>query len=255
MLTMVVGAGCASAQASPGDGRQEGFDWSGVMPAGGTLEIKGVNGSIEAVPSPGSEVRVTAVIDGRRDEASQVRIERVEHGGGLTFCAVYPTPDRERENRCAPGEEGRMNVRDNDARVTFHVEVPAGVPVRLRNVNGAIEALGLASDVDVATVNGSVDLATTGTARARTVNGSIDASFEAALRDDASFETVNGRISLDLPDDLDADIDARWVSGGLESDLPIAVMGRMGRGRATGTLGQGGPTLRIATVNGAIRIR
>jgi DUF4097 and DUF4098 domain-containing protein YvlB len=87
------------------------------------------------------------------------------------------------------------------------------------------------------------------------VNGSIEARFGAALSEDVTFETVNGGISLSVPADLDANLEARWLNGGLDSDIPISVRGRMGRGRATGTLGSGGPTLRLVTVNGSIRIR
>ena len=246
-------AGYAAAQVEGGDSGS--YAWSGSMPAGGTLEIKGVNGSVHASRAGGGEVSVTATLIGRRSDPTSVRVERVEHADGITFCAVYPTPSREETNSCAPGDDGRMNTRDNDVEVEFRVEVPAGVPFRGQTVNGSMHAVDLDSDSDVSTVNGDVEVSTSRAARAKTVNGSIHARFEGVLREDASFETVNGEISLEVPSDLDADLDARWLNGGLESDLPISVSGRMGRGRATGILGSGGPTLRLATVNGSIRIR
>jgi hypothetical protein len=246
-------AGCATAQAGGGDTGS--YEWRGAMPAGGTLEIKGVNGTLHVRSAGGSEVVVSARLRGRRSDPATVRVERVEHAGGLTFCAVYPTPSGERANSCEPGEGGRMNTRRNDVEVEFNVEVPAGVPFRGRTVNGSVNALDLDSDVDVATVNGSVEVSTTRGAQARTVNGSIEARFGGPLRQDASFETVNGRITLAVPRDLNANLEARWLNGGLESDIPISMSGRMGRGRATGTLGSGGATLRLVTVNGSIRIR
>jgi hypothetical protein len=252
-LAVASTAGCASAQAAGGGASP--YEWRGAMPSGGTLEIKGVNGAVHARRASGSEVVVTATLRGRRSDPSSVRIEQVEHAGGLTFCAVYPTPSGEEANSCAPGSGGRMNTRENDVEVEFRVEVPAGVPFRGRTVNGSVRAIELDSDTDVSTVNGSVELSTTRSARARTVNGSIEARFGGALREDATFETVNGRIMLDVPRDLNANIEARWVSGGLDSDIPISVVGRMGRGRASGVLGSGGPTLRLSTVNGSIRIR
>lgn len=261
ILALVGTAGCATAQASADDasgddgGDQEGYTWRGEVPAGGTLEIKGVNGAIRAEAASGSEAVVTTTFQGKRSDPASVRIERVEHAGGVTFCAMYPTPSGEAPNSCEPGEGGRMNTRDNDVEVEFTVAVPRDVPFRGRTVNGSVRATDLASDADVGTVNGSVDVSTVGAARAKTVNGSIDVRMGGALRDDATFETVNGRISLDLPDDLDADLDVRWLNGGLESDLPITIRGRMGRGRASGTLGSGGPMLRVKTVNGSIRIR
>lgn len=236
------------------EGRE--FSWAGDLGPGQVIEIKGVNGPIIAERGEGSRVEVRAEKRGRRSDPESVRIDVVEHGEGVTICAVYPTPRGERENRCAAGSGSRMNVRDNDVRVTFRVRVPEGVTFSGRSVNGGVEARDLASDVRVRTVNGDVDISTTGLAEARTVNGSIEARFDSGeLQNGVEFETVNGSIRLDVPDDIDADLDARWVNGGLESDLPLAIRGRLGRRHAEGRLGQGGPRLTLKTVNGSITIR
>ncbi len=240
---------------SPDEGGQEAFSWRGAMPDGGTLEIKGVNGSVHASRATGSEVVVTATLSGRRSDPATVRVERVEHAGGVTFCAVYPTPEgADEENTCAPGDGGHMSTRRNDVQVEFRVEVPAGVPLHGRTVNGSVEATGLESDVMAVTVNGSVELSTTGTAVARTVNGSLDVSMGSVPTADSEFETVNGEIELDVPDDLNARVEARWLNGGLDADIPMT-LAAMSRGSASATLGQGGPTIHLKTVNGSIRIR
>jgi len=232
------------------------FDWTGSLERGRILEVKGVNGPIVVEPAEGNEIQVSAQARGERNDPSEVRIEMVEHEEGLTFCAVYPTPRGKRENYCAPGDGGRMSLRNMDVQVRFTVRLPAGVRFSGRTVNGDVEALGLESDVALRSVNGDVDVSTTGYAEARTVNGSIHARMgridpEGGL----SFETVNGGIELDLPDDVDADLDARWVNGGLDSDLPLRVQGRIGRRSARGLLGAGGPPLELSTVNGSIRLR
>ncbi len=234
----------------------EDFHWTGRLAEGKILEIKGLNGDVTVERASGSEIEVTATARARRSDPSEVRIEMVEHDEGLTFCAVYPTPRGERENYCGPGSEGRMNNRNNDTDVEFLVRLPDGVRLAGRTVNGDVEALGLRADVVVATVNGDVDVSTTGYAEANTVNGSIEARMgrmdpEGGL----SFKTVNGSVTLDLPDDVDANLDARWVNGGLDSDLPLRLNGRISRHRAEGMLGNGGPELSVATVNGSIRIR
>lgn len=231
------------------------FTWSGTLDAGAMIEIKGVNGSVIAEPASGSRVEVRAVKRARRSDASEVRIEVVEHSGGVTLCAVYPSRGR-RVNECAPGEGGRMNVQNNDTRVTFYVKVPAGVDFRGSTVNGDIVALDLESAVFVRTVNGDIEVSTSGFAEATTVNGSIDAVLGNADRSEGlRFSTVNGSITLDLPDDVNADVDARWVNGGIETDLPLELTGRISRSSAQGVLGEGGPRLELETVNGSIRIR
>ena len=232
------------------------FEWAGRVPAGGSLEIKGINGTIVVERASGSEAAVSTTTRARRSDPASVRIEMIEHDDGLTFCAVYPSAGDERENFCAAGSEGRMNTNRNDVEVEFRVQVPAGVRFVGRTVNGDVEAVGLESDVQVVTVNGDLNVSTTGYAEAETVNGSIEASMEQTpVGDGLSFSTVNGDITLDLPDDIDAELDASWLNGELDSDLPLMLQGRMGRRSARGTLGDGGPRLEVSTVNGSIRLR
>lgn len=235
----------------------EDFRWTGRLASGDELEIKGINGDIIVEPARGNEVTVTAQARGRRSDPESVRIERVEHANGVTFCAVYPTPERAREeNRCAPGSAGRMNTHNNDVEVTFTIQVPAGVSFIGNTVNGEIEAFDLENDLELMTVNGDVELSTTGFAEAETVNGSIDARMGEMDRiGGARFSTVNGSIDLDVPNGIDADVDASWLNGGFDSDIPLRINGRMSRKSAQGVFGDGGPDLELETVNGSIRIR
>jgi len=198
---------------------------------------------------------VSAEMTGRRSDPGTVRIEVVEHSGGMTFCAVYPTPEGKEENFCGAGSDGRMSTERNDVQVEFQVLVPEGVEFIGRTVNGDIEATDLGSDVSLNTVNGDIDLSTTGFAEAETVNGSIEATMGGRdLRNGAAFSTVNGSISLDVDDDIDADLEASWLNGDFESDIPFALSGRMSRGQASGVFGDGGADLELSTVNGSIRI-
>lgn len=233
---------------------QEEFRWTGAVDRGDMVEIRGINGGISATPASGDRVEVVAVKSGRRSDPAEVRIDVVEHDGGVTLCAIYPAARGERENECAPGDGGRLSAQRNDVKVEWEVRVPRGARFTGRTVNGGVEAMGLTDAVDVTTVNGSIKLETAGFATARTVNGSIEAVMGGAMQGDVSFETVNGAIRLDVDDGLDADVDAAWLNGGLEMDLPFMVQGRMGRRSAQGTLGDGGATMSLRTVNGSIRI-
>ncbi len=245
----------ADAYDGSGAASQDPFRWTGTLAEGSTIEVRGVAGAIIAVPGKGDQVVVVAERSARRSDPDEVRIEVVEHRGGVTVCAVYPTPRGDADNRCGPGGEYRNSVRNNDVSVRFHVEVPEGVELAARTVNGDVEATDLLGDVEAETVNGDVELTTRGFARAATVNGSIRAEMGRWLPEGADFRTVNGSIELDLPDDVDADLDASWVNGALDSDLPLLVDGKIGRRSVVGRLGAGGSVLRIHTVNGSIRIR
>jgi hypothetical protein len=234
---------------------QETWTWNRALQAGQTIEIKGINGAVKAQPAAGNEVRVSAVKTARRSNVAEVTIEVVEHAGGVTICAVYPTPrNANRRNECRPGSGGSMNVQNNDVNVEFTVQVPAGVNFTGRSVNGEIDVSNLAGDVEATTVNGSLKIVTAGRARGRTVNGSIDVTMGRADWD-MNFETVNGAITLRLPDNINANVRAQTVNGGIETDFPLTVQGRFGRRSIEGTLGSGGRSLNLSTVNGAILLR
>jgi hypothetical protein len=242
-------------QALPVLATAQDFNWSGRLAPGKTLEIRGVNGSIDA-SGGGGEAEVRATKTARRSDADSVEIKVIEHADGVTICAVYPTPrDASRPNECRPGGGGRMNTRDNDVNVNFSVRVPAGVKLSANTVNGGINVRGLDADARAHTVNGSIKLNTDGRAEAQTVNGSIEASMGRADWDgNNEFKTVNGAIHLELPGDLSTEVRAQTVNGDIETDFPLTVSGRFSRRSLQGRIGGGGRELVLETVNGGIRL-
>lgn len=255
-LPALLGATLLAASAA---GAQETWRWEGEIARGDRLEIKGVNGEITAAAAPGGTAIVEATTRSERGDPSAVRIEVVEHAGGVTICAVYPTPPGRKPNQCRPGEAGRMSVKDDETLVRFEVRVPAGVTFHARNVNGGIAAEGLASDVHAQTVNGDLRVATTGAALARTVNGSIAARLDGLGTGDLSFRTVNGGIELELPEGAGARLRAETVNGDFDSEVPLARAGtttdrRWGPRKVEATIGEGGPRIELRTVNGSIRL-
>jgi putative adhesin len=234
----------------------EDFRWHGFVARGNAIEIKGINGDVRAEAAPGTEVEVVAEKRARRSDPESVKIEVVEHGGGVTICSVYPSRDSSKPNECRPGSDGRMNVQDNDVTVTFTVRVPTGVAFTGHSVNGQVSASRLDAPVTLNTVNGSVDFSTTSTARASTVNGSIRGSFgRGDWMDALEFHTVNGSITLSLPDGLNTDVKASTVNGDISTEFPLTVTGRFSRRHLDGTIGAGGRTLSLETVNGGITLK
>lgn len=234
--------------------KTEDFRWQGSLAPGQELEVKGVNGAIEAYPASGDRVEVVAVKKGRRDDPARVRIEVVEHAGGVTLCAVYPS--RSRPNECRPGSRGRLGAERNDVSVDFALRVPAGIALTARTVNGRVEVEDLTGPVSAHTVNGSVQVATSERAEARTVNGSIDVEMgSASWSEPISLETVNGSVTVTLPADVNAEVRASSVNGRVSTEFPLEVPRTWHGGRARGTLGSGGSSLDVETVNGSIRIR
>ncbi|HSB60615.1 MAG TPA: DUF4097 family beta strand repeat-containing protein [Vicinamibacteria bacterium] len=235
--------------------RADDFRWQGRLAAGATVEVKGVNGGIDAEPASGPDVEVTAVKRARRSDPDEVEVKVVEHAGGVTICSVYPSRDGV-PNQCGPGGGGRMSTRDNDVNVDFRVRVPAGVRFVGRTVNGGIEARGLPADAEAYTVNGGIHLEAAGTARGETVNGGIHAALgRADWQGELRLKTVNGGIHLELPAGLDAELRAQTVNGEITTDFPLTVQGRFSKRRISGTIGRGGRQLDLETVNGGIELR
>jgi putative adhesin len=240
----LVGAGPAMA---------EDFAWRGRVGAGQTLEIRGVNGGITAEAS-GGEVEVTAVKTGRKSDPASVEIKVVEHGEGVTVCALYPSKGG-RRNTCEPGG-GHNNTNNNDVQVEFTVKVPAGVKLSAHTVNGAVHAKDIEGDVEAETVNGDVEVESGGLVKAETVNGSIDAKLgRADWTGTLEFETVNGSITLGLPADLSAEVDAEVLNGRIASDFGMGGNARQTKRVLHGTIGGGGRGLDLETVNGSITLR
>lgn len=253
---MLIGIAAALAISAQETAAQDTWSWNSAIPAGRTIEIKGVNGAIHASATNGNEVRVRVTKRARRSNTDDVRMVVLEHANGVTICAVYPNVSDRRPNECVAGDGGRMNVQNNDVSVEWQVEVPNGVHLTARTVNGAVEATGLTGDVRAMTVNGAISVATRGLARATTVNGRIEVRLgRADWSNELEFETTNGSVVVYAPADLSAQVSASTVNGSIETDFPLEVRGRFTNRRINGTVGQGGRSLSMSTVNGSIELR
>ncbi len=236
--------------------QQDQFHWRGALASGKTLTVRGVNGEIRALPASGGEAEVSAVKHGRRSDPEEVQIEVVPDEGSVTICAVYPAPRRRGPNECLPDGEGRNNTQNNDVAVDFTVRLPGGVNFVGKTVQGDVTADSLGGNVEAHSVNGDVAVSTRGYAEATTVNGSIRAAMgRADWTGTLRFSSVNGGITVTLPSAVRTAVEAGTVNGSLDSDFPLTVQGRFSARHFSGTIGEGGRTLRLETVNGSIQLR
>jgi hypothetical protein len=209
----------------------------------------------------------------------------------VVVCAVYPRDEDDdgrgwamRRDRDDDGRDdeprdacnrGNTSVRGNAARVDFTVRVPAGVRVSVATVTGDVYATGLHSPVRAASVSGNVHVSSDGSVQANSVSGDVEATLGRTGGESLQFSTVSGDVTLRVPASIDAEFSARTLSGSIESDFPLE-LGSMDRGRrrgrddddgddrprvrvrigqeAHGTLGRGGPQLRVNTVSGDVSL-
>lgn len=237
-------------------GQADDFQWSGVVEPGKTLEVRGVNGDIVVTGASGAAAEVRAHKEAEDSDPREVRIEVVEDARGVLVCAVYPSRRGSNTNTCARNHNSH-NVNDNDVEVDFQIRIPVGVKLVAQTVNGSIDANGIRADADVSTVNGKVEVASTGAVSAHTVNGSIEAVMgRASWTGTLGFGTVNGSITLRMPAGTNASVEGSTVNGSIDSDFPLMIEANHSWGPRSfeGQIGQGGGKIEFETVNGSIRL-
>jgi DUF4097 and DUF4098 domain-containing protein YvlB len=220
------------------------FHWNGKLAADQTITVKTINGDIQAEPSSGGEVEVTAQASGTY--AQQVNFQVKQDSDGVTICETYPHHDS-----CS----GSSNNKGNDhTRISYKVRVPAANRFSGHSVNGGITARNLDRQVKATTVNGTVKVSTKSWVEASSVNGSVEAMMgSAGWNGSLHISSVNGSLHVGLPADANVDIEMNSVNGGFQSELPITAKSLMSR-HMQGRLGSGGRELKLNTVNGSVRL-
>jgi hypothetical protein len=122
------------------------FVWRGRLRPGATVEIKGQRGDVRAAPSSSDMVELVARKSGR-SAATQLAINVLEHDGGAVF-SVFTTH--------AAGPAGSTGYLSSKLRADFDLRLPAGIRLEVRLLAGSIEVIGLKTEVEASTVNGSV---------------------------------------------------------------------------------------------------
>ena len=238
-----------------GSGREVGDPWEYRVPVKTTQQvwIRNTNGPIEVVPGTGDELQVVAEKSWRHSQPNTVQLVAVPSERGVTICALWVA----RERRCSSGGDYKMSgVRHNDVAVRFTVTLPRGVKVDVSTANGEVAIEGAAAPVAAKTVNGRIVVHTTvGPIKASTINGSIEAAMDALTGGDMELKTVNGSVTAVLPSNLNAVVDAATVNGRVETEFPLQMTGKISPRHVRGTIGAGGMTLQLNTVNGSITIR
>jgi hypothetical protein len=237
-----------------GGGREVGdaWDYRALLKPNQHVWIRNTNGPIDVVAGTGDSLEIHVEKSWHQSDPQSVQVVPVLTERGLTVCALWDARDR----RCEDGGDYRMNgVKKNDVAVRFTVRLPRNIPIDASTVNGGLDIDGVSAPVEAATVNGRIAVNTsTGPVKASTINGSIEANMQSLTSGDVRLTTVNGSVSAGLPLQINANIDAETVNGRVETDFPVKIMGKISPRHLRGTIGNGGPTLKLITVNGSITL-
>ncbi|HSP35263.1 MAG TPA: DUF4097 family beta strand repeat-containing protein [Thermoanaerobaculia bacterium] len=215
-----------------------------------TIEVVGVDGSMDVQAGPPNEVslvaRVQSIgIDPRSNQENQGFFDTDLSGDTLRIGH-----QRERIH------VGFPFVLRSKLQIDYTLRVPPQVALDLRMVNGRVLTRGVDGESEITTVNGPIDVETSGTSEltAKTVNGSVHAKF---LRDfrGARLKTVNGAVHALLPPTASFSCDLSQVNGDFEAAFPLSIHSNPGSRRASGDVNGGQYELQITTVNGDVEVQ
>lgn len=170
----------------------------------------------------------------------------------------------------AKSGDGSITVEDVSGKVTLNTSDGSVRATRLageimvRSGDGSIRMDRIEGKVDVETEDGNITLeAKPSTLRAKTSDGSIRMQIEpdTAMAEDWDVQTDDGTVVLTLPTSFNGELDAETRDGSVRTNHPaLSAEARSGEDRAErrrklkATLGSGGPTLRVRSGDGTIRI-
>lgn len=215
---------------------------------GGTLEVRNTNGQIQVEPGDGPGVDVTAdrVVRASTDEAAKQALSTFE---------IRETVSANQITLDSTAQSGGNFLSSPSRRVDYHIRIPRSANVHLGTTNGDIEVTGprLTGTFRAESTNGRIRASgLENSAHATTTNGVITLQLAKIGDDGVSCETTNGKIQVTVPSDTNARVSARVTNGAIRTEGLSLTVSDQSRRRLDGTIGRGGPTIKLETTNGAI---
>jgi hypothetical protein len=217
------------------------FERTYPLQPGGSFELQNVNGTVEVQGWDRNEVEIRATKSSRTSHSDLDRVH----------IDVNAKPDAVSVITQYPQDEGV------EVAVDYTIRLPHTARVEhISTVNGTLRISGVDTLRDLRTVNGNIEIYEGGgTVHAKTTNGNVRlelARFQNS--NEASAESTNGSVILAVLPDAQARIEARSLNGDFRTELPLALESSLTPREIRGTLGKGGGSIRLRTVNGSIRV-
>ncbi len=149
---------------------------------------------------------------------------------------------------------GRVDAETSGGGITL---AQAGGETRLNTSGGSINVGRVTAPADLDTSGGGITVdAVEQRLRADTSGGSIRARIVGPLAGNCDLSTSGGGITLTVDKSAAFDLDASSSGGGVEADgLMITLNGGTKRNSLKGAVNGGGPTVKLHTSGGSVRIR
>jgi hypothetical protein len=239
------------------------FAWSGTVAPGQWVHVRNTTGRINVLAWDSSTVEVRASEHWRGNRAADsVHFVQRATDDGVIICTMVGQQDS-----CTPehyGSDSGVRVvnpfdflrHGGKASVDYVVHVPAGVKVDVSTVLGEVGVADVTGEVKAQSVSGSVRVAARGgPVTASSVNGSVRVAIDSLTAPgDIDLATVNGSVTAQLPAALTANVSLETAHGRVTSDYAVAGVDTTTHNEMHGTIGGGGRTVKLETVNGSVRL-
>ncbi len=217
------------------------------------------DGNIRVSSSDQPQVQATVLTRGWKISPSDVRVDARQSGNRIDIEVHVPHMTFSWGNRSVDLElvvprESDLMLNTKDGNVTLD-----GVrgTEKVHSGDGNIEARRLEDAVTVSTGDGNINLdGRFDLLDANTGDGNIDADAAGGSKMSTAWtlRTGDGNIRLRVPSSFSADLDAETGDGAVSVEFPVTVAGRQDENKLRAPINGGGPTLRLRTGDGQIRI-
>jgi DUF4097 and DUF4098 domain-containing protein YvlB len=222
------------------------------------------------------EIKVSAEQDGDRVVVKITGPRRREGFDGIQV-GVHFSPSarlrvalpRKSQLRAKSGD-GAITVEDIAGKIALNTNdgsvrgMRLAGEIQVRSGDGSIRMERIEGIVDLETEDGSIQLeAKPSQLRAKTADGSIRMQIDpdSTMADDWDVQTGDGAVVVTLPAEFNGELDAETRDGAVRASHPaLSAESRSGedreqrRRKLRATLGSGGPTFRVRSGDGTIRI-
>lgn len=201
--------------------------WLGWQTGSPRIEVEVPRSASAEIDASGGSIEVIG-IDGRlRAESSGGRIDAERIGGDVVLSS----------------SGGGVEV------------VGVGGSARLRSSGGSISARDVRGDIDAGSSGGGVRIDEAGgEVVASSSGGPVKVGFAAGNAQGGDLHSSGGSVEARVDASVGLDIDASSSGGSISCDLPVAVRGRLVKGRLQGKLNAGGAVLKLRASGGGISI-
>jgi DUF4097 and DUF4098 domain-containing protein YvlB len=175
-------------------------------------------------------------------------------GGSLDISAITGNVDGDTSGGSIRMRDVRGNVDANtsggsisivDVRGDLRANTSGG-GITIDNVSGDLQASTSGGSVDVRGAGGRVDASSSG--------GGVTVRFAPGNSKGGVVSSSGGSVRTEIDPGARVSIDAHASGGGVDSDVPVTIQGKVERGSLRGDMNGGGPTLRLRSSGGGVRI-